>query len=400
MKELLQPSPPIQYGDRAGANHVGGARHLSAVLPALSACLGMPVATDVHPSAKALQEALGLPEARSVVVVLVDGLGFWNLVSRQGHVPYLRSLLSEPINQRPLYTSLPSTTVAAMGVFGTGTSPGLTGMTGYTQLNPDTGQLGQMIQFRGAQDPEHLQRRPTVFETLQAQGVRVTSSGLPRFRDSALTRAALRGGEYLAHNHSRQRLLAACEAARQPGLTYLYIRDVDKVGHHSGWEGEEWVAALEATDAQLAELHRRLPAGTLTVIIADHGMVESDPNQRIDIAQDPGLNRDVRLVGGEPRAVMLYLDQGANPQVVATRWRERLGERAWVLTRDQAIQGGIFGPVDARVRPMIGDLLVLAGDRITLVNSADQTDAATRLPGVHGSWTRLETQIPCMIDLV
>ena len=195
----------------------------------------------------------------------------------------------------------------------------------------------------------------------------MTSSGLPRFRNSALTRAALRGGDYLAHNHSRQRLLAACQAARQPGLTYLYIRDVDKVGHHSGWEGEEWVAALEATDAQLAELHRRLPAGTLTVIVADHGMVEADPDQRIDIAQDPELSQDVRLVGGEPRAVMLYLDQGADPQVVSARWHDRLGERAWVLTRDQAIQQGVFGPVDPRIRPMIGDLLILAGDRVTLV---------------------------------
>ena len=73
-------TPPA---DRRG----GGALHLSAVLPALSAAIGHPTPTKVHADPKACQRALGLPDAESAIVVLVDGLGYWNLAMRLGHAP-------------------------------------------------------------------------------------------------------------------------------------------------------------------------------------------------------------------------------------------------------------------------------------------------------------------------
>ena len=126
MDELLRLVPTVGYGDDAPADRRGGALHLSAVLPALSAAIGHPAPTKVHADPKACQRALGLPDAESAIVVLVDGLGYWNLAMRLGHAPYLRSLMNESANQRPIATCAPSTTVAAMAAFGTGTCPGLT----------------------------------------------------------------------------------------------------------------------------------------------------------------------------------------------------------------------------------------------------------------------------------
>lgn len=42
--------------------------------PALSAAIGHPTPTKVHADPKACQRALGLPDAESAIVVLVDGL--------------------------------------------------------------------------------------------------------------------------------------------------------------------------------------------------------------------------------------------------------------------------------------------------------------------------------------
>ena len=95
-----------------------------------------------------------LPDADSAIVVLVDGLGYWNLAMRLGHAPYLRSLMNESANQRPIATCAPSTTVAAMAAFGTGTCPGLTAMAGYTQLEPASHKLIQLIQFKDALAPQ------------------------------------------------------------------------------------------------------------------------------------------------------------------------------------------------------------------------------------------------------
>ena len=342
---------------------------------------------------------LGLPEVESAVVVLIDGLGYWNLAMRLGHAPYLRSLMNEPANQRPISTCAPSTTVAAMSTFGTGTCPGLTGMTGYTQRNPETGELAQMIQFRQAIAPRDLQRQPTVFELLRERGVRVTSSGLPKFAASPLTEAALRGTDYISNVAPRDRVLAAADAARAPGLTYLYIRDADKIGHTYGWDSDKWIGTFERIDAQLALLRRSVPKGTLIVITADHGMVSSDPQRRIDIAVTPQLARGVAMVGGEPRSVMLYAQEGEDPEDIADRWREFLGDGAQVRTRAQALAEGLFGPVEPRVEPMIGDVLVSAVGSLTMVDSRMQTTQAMQLPSVHGAHTMLEMDIPCLIDL-
>ena len=369
------------------------------VLPAVSAAIGHPVATRIHHDPEALRVALGVPKADSVIVALVDGLGYWNLRMRVGHSPYLRALLRDESNDRPIATCAPSTTVAAMAAFGTGTCPGLTGMAGYTQRNTQTGELSQLIQFDNAIAPLDLQREPTVFETLRAAGVRVTSCGLPKFADSPLTKAALRGADYKGDMRPLGRVRAACEASKTPGLTYLYIRDADKVGHAYGWESEQWTAVFERVDEQLAQLHRLAPRGTLIVIVADHGMVGSDPDQRVDVAENPELARGVALVGGEPRSLMLYAEPDCDPNDIARRWRDRLGDAALVRTRDEAIDQGMFGVVEPRVRPMLGDVLVSAAGRATFVDSRIQTDKATRLPGVHGSQTALEMDIPCLIDV-
>ncbi|RSX54159.1 type I phosphodiesterase / nucleotide pyrophosphatase [Bifidobacterium goeldii] len=399
MNELLRIVDTVQYSDDAPKSGRGGVLHLSAVLPAISAAIGHPTSTAIHHDPQAAQRALGLPEASHAIVVLVDGLGYWNLRIRLGHSPYLRSLMRESINQRPISTCAPSTTVAAMASFGTGTCPGLTGMAGYTQRNNSTGELAQLIQFKNAPEPTDLQRQPTVFEQLRAQDVRVTSCGLPKFADSPLTRAALRGADYVGGLKPSDRIRAACESARTPGLTYLYIRDADKVGHASGWESESWVAVFERIDDQLAQLRRLAPKGTLIVITADHGMVSADPQQRIDIAGEPTLCAGVAMVGGEPRSLMLYAEDGVDPQDIAHRWRERLGDLALVRTKRQAFEQGLFGPVDPRIEPMIGDVMVSAAEHVTLVDSRIQTDKATRLPSVHGSQTALEMDIPCLIDM-
>lgn len=410
-KELLQFVGNITYGDFSSSSlqdyshdscseQSGGAFHLSSVLPALSDAIGAPVSTKVHENPAFLRESLCFPKVKSAIVVLVDGLGYWNILMRQGHAPYLRSLLNEPKNQRPIKSCIPSTTVAAMATFGTGTCPGLTCMTGYTQKNAQTGKLAQLIQFKDAPNPLELQQQPTVFESLVSKGFRADSISLPKFENSPLTQAAFRGATYITAGTPRARIMKAANTTKTPGLTYLYLRDTDKVGHNYGWDSEHWVAAFEQVDSQLRLLQRNCAKGTLIVITADHGMIQSDPNSRIDIAKSEELMRGVELVGGEPRSVMLYANKNTNPEDIIERWRKIIGENALIRSKKQAILDGVFGKVDPRAESVLGDVLVQARKAFTIVDSRTQTEKAMSLPSVHGSMTHMEMDIPCLIDLV
>ncbi|EPI50628.1 PglZ domain-containing protein [Peptoniphilus lacrimalis] len=375
------------------------ALHLSSILPALSASIGSPICTQIHKNPDSLRDLFGFPKVKSAVVVLVDGLGYWNLAIRKGHAPYLRALLNNSANQRPITTCVPSTTVAAMATFGTGTCPGLTAMTGYTQKNPKTGALSQLIQFRDAPNPLDLQRQPTIFESLSSLGVRANHVSLSKFEDSPLTQAAFRGAKFISGTTARARIMNAANSTKTPGLTYLYLRDIDKIGHNYGWESENWVSIFEQIDAQLNLLRKNCQKGTLIVITADHGMIESNPDLKIDIAKDSRLTKGVNLVGGEPRSVMLYAEDGANPEDIALRWTNALQDKALVRTKEQAVKDGVFGEVSSLALSVIGDVLVQAKSSVTIVDSRIETEKAMNLPSVHGSMSAMEMDIPCLVDI-
>lgn len=361
---------------------------LSGLLPALADALGAPV-----PDGPARRAQLGLPRAHRVCVVLVDGLGHENLTERAGHAPFLRSLLN---GAAPLSAGYPSTTAASMGSFGTGTGPGRTGLVGYTVRNPASGGLANMVSWDGLGPAREWQREPTVFERLVAHGVTVTTVGPAKFMGSGLTEAALRGGGYRAAESLAQRVDAALRLLREPGLVYLYWGDVDKTGHHEGSGSWQWGDQLEALDGELRRLVRSLPKDATVVVTADHGMVDVDPARRRDVATTPGLAEGVALVAGEPRALHVHLEPGVDPRAAEARWADVLGDDAVVLTGDDAVAAGLFGPVSAHVRPLIGDLVVAATGRATVVDSRTQTPASLRLVGVHGSLTAAELRVPLL----
>jgi hypothetical protein len=327
-------------------------------------------------------------------VVLVDGLGHTNLGERAGHAPFLRQRLA---GSAPLTSTFPSTTATAMGTFGVALPPGRTGMLGYTVRDPGTGRLGNLVSWTGLPPAREWQRETTVFERLVAAGTTVTSIGPMRFAASGLTEAALRGPTYTAAESLAARVDATLLALRAPGVAYLYWGDVDKAGHHHGWGSRQWGDALAELDAELGRLARMLPRDTVLVITADHGMVDVDRTQRWDAGTHPVLGAGVQLVAGEPRALHLHLEPDVEPTAVADRWRDVLGDAAVVATREEAAADSWFGDIAAHVRPVIGDVVVAMTGRATVVDSQTQTPASLDLVGVHGSLTRHEMLVPCLV---
>ncbi len=342
---------------------------------------------------------LGLPEARRVCVVMVDGLGASLLKKRGGHAPFLRSHLE---GSRTLGAAFPSTTAASLASFGTGLPPGLHGMVGYDVLDPDQDKVVNMLGgWDPGVDPLAWQPHPTVFEKAALELPVVTVSQ-PRFADSPMTRAALRGGSFTGAGTIQARVRAAAEqlAGAETMLMYFYLNDLDKAGHRHGCASPDWVNRLEDLDSAMRSLVRQVPPDTLILLTADHGMVDVAEGQRFDYSAVPGLVDGVAHTAGEPRMVHLYCEPGldaAGREGLRARWQEAFGRQAWVLTRGEAVAAGLFGPVvGPSVLPRIGDLLIAAREPIALYDTRRTPPAALEVVGQHGSMTRAEREVPLL----
>jgi hypothetical protein len=359
---------------------------LADVLPGAAVALGVPGVRV---------PAVELPPARRVVVLLVDGMGERLLTARGGHAPYLRSLLP---GFRVLECGYPSTTATSMGTFGTGLMPGTHGLVGYQVLDPDAGVLFNELSWEPHTDPHRWQPERTVFQCAAADGVDVVQIGPDFFSGSGLTEATLRGARFVAAQHLDRRVDEAVTAVRasRRSLVYVYWGDLDKVGHVHGCASWEWGEELSRVDLAVRTLAARLPDDALLLVTADHGMVDVPEQARIDVACDAELVAGVRLTGGEPRAPMLYCEPGAAPDVLAV-WRERFAGALDVLSGDEAVAAGWFGPVVPRVRARIGDVVTAATGVLSVHDSRHQRPELLTLTGMHGARTPDETRVPLLV---
>lgn len=358
-------------------------RSLADVLPGVATSIGVPLPDRGLPA---------LPPAGSAVVVLVDGLGANLLTRRRGHAPFLRTLTDHTV---AVPCGFPTTTATSMATFGTGLHPGTHGLMGYEVLDPRRDVVFNELTWEDGPPPEQWQPHQTVFEAAQGSGVAVTRIGPGFFDGSGLTRAALRGGAFTAADSLQQRVDVAVAAVRSTprALVYLYWGEVDKAGHVHGCESWQWGEEVEAVDGALRQLRERLPATCSLTVTADHGMVDVPPEGRLDLAHTPGLPDGIRHVSGEPRALQLHCLPGARDDVQAA-WRAVLGARAEVMTREEAVRRGLFGPVEKALLPRIGDLLVLSAPGHSVVDSRRHRPQLINLLGVHGSTTPDETLVP------
>ncbi|WP_051772274.1 alkaline phosphatase family protein [Saccharothrix sp. NRRL B-16314] len=365
-----------------------GGGSLADVVPSLLAGLGVPGMVDV----------LGISGPSRVCVLLVDGLGWRLLREHASDAPFLASLAGSPIT-----AGFPSTTASSLAALGTGLPTGEHGLVGYSfedgaevlnALRWSRYGVPEHVDLRSVLVPEEVQPRRTAFEAASDAGVAVRLV-LPRDqKGSGLSRAALRGGRFQAVLGFGDLVARVAEAMRSDDrvLCYAYHGDLDALGHVYGPGSDPWLWQLRFVDRLAAALADGLPRGGALVVTADHGMVAAD--DRVDFDADAGLREGVRVLGGEPRIRHVYTSDVAG---VRGRWTERLGDRAWVVSRSEAVAAGWFGPrVADHVLPRIGDLVVAARGSLALVRSTVEPSATTFV-GHHGSLTEEEQHIPALV---
>lgn len=369
---MTAPPPPVpRYGTGT----------LADVTPSALAALGVPGAANV----------LGLPPAARVCVLLVDGLGWEQLRAHPDEAPFLTSL-----GGRAIDAGLPATTVTSIASLGTGLPPGGHGLLGLQVAVPEAGGLLNLLRWSddAGVDPGEFQPVPTVYERAAADGVAVRYIGLWNLRRTPLSRATSRGAEYLPADALGE-LVGRAEAALREGdraYVTVYHADLDATGHRRGVGSAEWRFQLRFVDLLAERIASVLPPGALLCVTSDHGMV--DPGERLDADRTPELLDGVALLGGDARCRYVYAEPGARDDVLAA-WRAVVGDRAWVVPREEAVADGWFGPVAPGMAERIGDVVAVPHGGLAIVAS-EREPWLERMVGMHGSMIAAERLVPML----
>jgi hypothetical protein len=252
-------------------------------------------------------------------------------------------------------------------------------------------------------DPHVWQNVPTLFERAAEENISVSHIAAKRYENTGFTQAVFRGATYRGANVLPDMIAETKTAlSSEPSFAYVYINDLDVAGHSDGVGSDKWCAALSYVDQVAKALVTQLPRGTRIFLTADHGMVNVE--EKIVLGQDNDLLSGIETIAGEPRARHLYLSEGADSPHAradfAQKWREYLGERADVFTREEVTQNKLFGPslVENAIDRM-GDVIAIAHGGVILIDP-ERTALEGAMVGHHGGSSEIESSVPLLSRVV
>jgi hypothetical protein len=328
-----------------------------------------------------------LAEARQIVLLVLDGLGWEQLQARPAVAPTLAAMEGGPIS-----SVAPTTTATALSSITLGVPPAVHGVVGYKLRveGPTGSEVLNLLRWRTPSGDARPFLDPAEFQVEPAFGGRlvpvVSRREFVGTGFSAMHQRGTRDLAYLAPS-SMAPLVRRLLGEGEP-FVYAYYDGVDKMAHGTGL-GELYDAELTAADRLVADLAAALPPGAALVVTADHGQVEVGPGA--EFLDDEVLAHTV-LVSGEARFRWLHARPGQETDLLAAA-RHRYGSEAWVTTAQELDHLGVFGaPLDRRARERLGDVVLIPLGSLGYLDPADAGDA--QLVCRHGGLSGAEIWVP------
>lgn len=391
-----------------------GGRSLANAPATVAMLLGTPL-SEVAPPLRDVYWRDMAQGVRRVVLVLLDALGYLQLTQMLRQEPgSVWERLARAGLLLPMTSVFPSTTSTALASLSTGTEPIVHGLLGYELWLREYGALTEMLSVKPAFGigketlldwgfvPEEFLPVPSIGTLLSQAKVSSTALVPAHFTRGALTRICYRGFERilgytnvvgmwsLAHH-----ALSHEEAERS--FYFLYWGGVDSAIHKHGTADDVWQAGFREVSRTfdehfLSRLSSEERKGTLFIMCADHGFVDSPENLAYDTETSPVLRRELLVpYSGEARAAYLHCVNGDRDETLG-RLREGLGSGYLVVRTREAVRAGLFGRSHPGPESLarLGHFVVVSRGQHYL----DRQDKRLVLRGRHGGLSPEEMLVP------
>ena len=359
-----------------------GACTANVVPELIKATLGAPTAAWLPSS---------LEGAKQIVLLVLDGLGWEQLQEHSAVSPTLTSFDGGMIT-----TVAPTTTAAGLTSIVSGRPPSVHGILGYRM---SVGELGVLNVLRW-EDVDHRDLRsdivPTDFQIQPAFAANeVPAVVRQHFKGSGFSRAHLQGAKVIGYSVPSSLPVEIWRMAREgEQFIYAYYDGIDTVAHAHGF-GEHYDAELYTVDRLIRDILAGLPRDAALVVTSDHGQV-SVGNKTLDIDSD--IAEKCWRFSGEGRFRWLHAHND-DVDGLAPICRERYGDLAWVMTKQELSDAGWFGgPLDERAMSRLGDVALIASDPVAFHDPT--SDGERNMACRHGSMTAAEVRVPLLASRV
>jgi len=361
------------------------------------------------------EELLPNKEARKIVLLLIDSLGYLQLLSflKRCKGSFLSALIAQG-GLIPLSSVFPSTTTTALATLHTALTPQEHGILGYRLFLKEFGVIANMIRLSPINDPAadrlfEMGLKPRKFLGCSTIHDRLKGAGIPSYLlikriyarsglSKMLSPASARVIPFASSSDMSVTLRKILEAHDERAFLFVYWDALDEISHVCGPESEEWGAELLSLGYVLEQSCLGDPKApflkdTLFLIASDHGHLRVLPKREvINLSRYPKLKGALALPPtGEYRASYLYAKPGRLEGLEEGLIR-RFGSRLVVLRSSEALAGGLFGcgKVKAETPDRIGDLLVIPKGPQALRWPYDEF----KLLGRHGGLSEEEMLVP------
>lgn len=359
------------------------------MLPALPRAFGnlKEVFRSAEKSISGKPNELGLPSVKNSLVILVDGLGWFNLTEHSGHAPFLNRNL---VKSSKGFCAFPSTTASSIMSLATGETPSKHGFFGYRVFNRRNGESINLL--TGLDESSHVDYllSPRISDTSK-----VTVVSRPEYSGSGFSWSTFGDSRFIAEREIEARFdLALDELNSGSGkLVYLYVPELDQAAHRYGCASKHWIQLLELVDSKVKWLVMNTLPHRGIILTADHGVIDVDSANHIYLDECPQL-QSLLDVGGDPRASFIYFEQYDPLGSVQKEINNWLDGRAHTFTVQELVFAGLYTEDILSQAELLPDLFILAAGGWVSYHRKFAKPASLAMIGQHGGISEKEIAVP------
>ncbi len=357
--------------------------------------------TSVYPPLRGLDPAI--LAAGNLVLLVVDGLGYRYLAEAGADSALRRHL-------RGSMTSVfPSTTASAITTFMTGLAPQQHALTGWHTYFKELGSIAAVLPFRPRHGgpslreagiaPAELFDYPSVFDAVPVPCYAVSPARIVHSDFNIAHCGTARRVGYGSLQQMFHAIAGIVGGGTGRKYVYAYYPEIDGLAHEHGVASSEVGANFTALDEAFARfLDAIRGSGSTVIVTADHGLIDTDPGQLIELARHPQLAEALLLpLCGEQRAAYCYIHPDKREQF-EHYVQSVLGDFATLWDSPELIDQGWFGLGEPhpRLKERVGHYALLMKGNYAIKDWILGERRHVQI-GVHGGTSEQEMTVPLIV---